>query len=346
MKRLLVGAILSLGAIAILTAAEASAGTLDNVKKKGFVQCGVSQGTTGFSLPDAQNNWTGLDVDFCRAVASAIFGDPTKVKFSPLSAQDRFTALQSGEIDILSRTTTWTMSRDTSMGFLFAGTTFYDGQGFMVRKALGVDSALKLDGAAICVAPGTTTELNLNDYFKAHGMTFKGVVIEDQSQLRQAYDEGRCDVLTTDSSILYSERSALKAPGDHIVLPEVISKEPLGPLVRQGDDAWFNVVKWTYFALLDAEELGIKQSNVEDMKKSDNPEIRRVLGVADAGGAAPGFGPGIGLEEDWVAKIVKGVGNYGEIFARNVGSGTPLNIARGVNALWKDGGLQYAPPIR
>lgn len=335
-----------LGAGAALLAAQASAGTLDEVKKKGFVQCGVSQGTAGFSLPDAQNNWVGLDVDFCRAVAAGIFGDATKVKFTPLSAKDRFTALQSGEIDILSRTTTWTMSRDTSMGFLFAGTTFYDGQGFMVRKSLGVDSALKLDGAAVCVAPGTTTELNVTDYFKAHHMNYKGVVIEDQNQLRQAYDEGRCDVLTTDSSVLYSERSALKSPDEHIILPEIISKEPLGPVVRQGDDAWFSVVKWTYFALLDAEEFGITQANVEDMKKSENPEIRRVLGVADEGGSAPGFGPGIGLEEDWVARIVKGAGNYGEIFARNVGPGTPLNIARGVNALWKDGGLQYAPPIR
>lgn len=339
-KLLLVGAAMALGT------SVASAGTLDDVKARGTVKCGVSTGTPGFSNPDAQNNWTGLDVDFCRAVASAVFNDPTKVEFVPLSAKDRFTALQSGEIDLLSRTTTWTMSRDTSMGFTFAGITYYDGQGFMVRTALGVDSALKLDGAAVCVAPGTTTELNLADYFKAHNMTYKAVVIEDQSQLRQAYDEGRCDVFTTDSSVLYSERSALKVPADHVILPEIISKEPLGPLVRQGDVGWFNVVKWTYYALLTAEEMGITQANVEEMKASPNPDIRRILGVADEGGQAAGFGPGIGLQEDWVVGIVKGVGNYGEIFARNVGEGTPLNIARGVNALWSKGGLQYAPPMR
>ncbi|KSV84177.1 amino acid ABC transporter substrate-binding protein [Sinorhizobium sp. GL28] len=345
MKQKLLNLLFGLSA-ALVAATQASAGTLDDVKKKGFLQCGVSQGVAGFSLPDSQNNWTGMDVDFCRAVAAAIFKDSTKVKFTPLSAKERFAALQSGEIDILARLTTWTMSRDTSLGFKFAGVWYYGGQGFMVRKSLGVDSALKLDGATICVAPGTTTELNLTDYFNTHNIKYQGVGIEDSNAIRQAYDEGRCDVLTSDQSILYAERLQLKNPDDHVVLPEIISKEPVGPVVRQGDDAWFNVVKWTNFALLNAEENGITQANIDDMKNSANPEIRRLLGVANADGSSAGFGTGIGLDEDWVVNIVKGVGNYGEIFDRNVGSKSPLKIDRGINALWKDGGLQYAPPIR
>jgi general L-amino acid transport system substrate-binding protein len=306
----------------------------------------VSQGLPGFSNPDSNNNWTGMDVDFCRAVAAAIFNDPTKVKFTPLSAKERFTALQSGEIDVLSRNSTWTMSRDTSLGLKFAGVMYYDGQGFMVRKSLGVDSALKLDGATVCTNTGTTTELNLADYFKANNMKYQVVAIEDSNQVRQAYDEGRCDIFTTDQSGLYAERLSLKNPEEHIVLPEIISKEPLGPVVRQGDDAWFNVIKWTYYALLNAEELGITQANVEEMKASPNPEIKRVLGVKNDDGSAAGFGPGIGLDEEWIVNIVKATGNYGEIFERNVGANTPLKIARGKNALWRDGGLQYAPPIR
>jgi len=337
--------ILGLFAGSVLTS-NALAGTLDEVKKKGFVQCGVSQGSAGFSLPDAQNNWTGMDVDFCRAVASAIFNDPSKVKFTPLSAKERFTALQSGEVDILSRTTTWTMSRDTSLGLMFAGVLYYDGQGFMVRKSLGLDSALKLDGAAVCAGTGTTTELNVSDYFRTHNMKYQSVAIDDSNQLRQAYDEGRCDVFTSDQSVLYSERLQLKSPEDHVVLPEVISKEPLGPSTRQGDDQWFNVVKWTYYALLTAEEDGVTQANLDEMLKSQNPEIQRLLGVKNADGTAAGFGSGIGLDEEWVVHIIKGVGNYGEIFDRNLGPQTPLKIARGKNALWKDGGLQYAPPIR
>jgi general L-amino acid transport system substrate-binding protein len=333
-------------AVSAVAVTAAQAGTLDDVKQKGFVQCGVSQGLAGFSLPDAQNNWTGMDVDFCRAVAAAIFNDPTKVKFTPLSAKERFTALQSGEVDVLSRNSTWTMSRDTSLGLKFAGVMYYDGQGFMVRKSLGVDSALKLDGATVCTNTGTTTELNLADYFKANNMKYQVVAIEDSNQVRQAYDEGRCDIFTTDQSGLYAERLALKNPDDHIILPEIISKEPLGPVVRQGDDAWFNVIKWTYYALLNAEELGITQANVDQMMTSPNPEIKRVLGVKNDDGSAAGFGTGIGLDEDWIVHIVKGVGNYGEIFERNVGASTPLKIARGKNALWRDGGLQYAPPIR
>jgi general L-amino acid transport system substrate-binding protein len=333
-------------AVSAVAVTAAQAGTLDDVKQKGFVQCGVSQGLAGFSLPDAQNNWTGMDVDFCRAVAAAIFNDPTKVKFTPLSAKERFTALQSGEVDVLSRNSTWTMSRDTSLGLKFAGVMYYDGQGFMVRKSLGVDSALKLDGATVCTNTGTTTELNLADYFKANNMKYQVVAIEDSNQVRQAYDEGRCDIFTTDQSGLYAERLALKNPDDHVILPEIISKEPLGPVVRQGDDAWFNVIKWTYYALLNAEELGITQANVDQMMTSPNPEIKRVLGVKNDDGSAAGFGTGIGLDEDWIVHIVKGVGNYGEIFERNVGASTPLKIARGKNALWRDGGLQYAPPIR
>lgn len=305
MARRLFGALAGFGAI-LLSSTVSSAGTLDDVKQKGFVQCGVSQGVAGFSIPDADGKWTGFDVDICRAVAAAIFNDATKVKFTPLSAKDRFTALQSGEIDLLSRTTTWTMSRDTAMGFMFPVATFYDGQGFMVRKSLGVESALKLDGAAVCSATGTTTELNLADYFRSKGMKYQGVAIEDSTQLRQAYDEGRCDVFTTEQSILYAERSSLKQPDDHVILPEMISKEPLGPMVRQGDIGWFNLVKWTAFALINAEELGITQANVDEMKSSENPEIRRVLGGKNADGAAPGFGPGIGLDEEWAAYIVKG----------------------------------------
>jgi general L-amino acid transport system substrate-binding protein len=330
----------------LIAATAATAGTLDDVKAKGFVQCGVSQGLIGFSNPDSANNWTGMDVDFCRAVAAAIFNDPSKVKFSPLSAKERFTALQSGEVDVLSRNSTWTMSRDTSLGLKFAGVMYYDGQGFMVRKDLKVDSALKLDGATVCTNTGTTTELNLADYFKANNMKYQVVAIEDANQVRQAYDEGRCDIFTTDQSGLYAERLQLKNPDDHIVLPEIISKEPLGPVVRQGDDAWFNVIKWTYYALLTTEEFGITQANVDEMKASTNPEIQRILGVKNADGSAAGFGTGIGLGEEWIVQIVKGVGNYGEIFERNVGLNTPLKIARGKNALWNQGGLQYAPPIR
>jgi len=306
----------------------------------------VSQGLAGFSNPDSQNNWTGLDVDFCRAVAAAIFNDPSKVKFSPLSAKERFTALQSGEVDILSRNTTWTMSRDTSLGLKFAGVTYYDGQGFMVRKELGVKSALELDGATVCTNTGTTTELNLADYFKANNMKYQVVAIEDSNQVRQAYDEGRCDIFTTDQSGLYAERLALKNPDDHMVLPEIISKEPLGPVVRQGDDNWFNVVKWTYYALLDAEEAGITQANIDEKLNSTDPSLLRMLGVKNSDGSAPGFGTGIGLDEEWVVHIVKAVGNYGEIFNRNVGPDTPLNISRGKNALWTQGGLQYGMPIR
>ena len=334
-----------LGAAAFgVMASAASAGTLDDVKAKGFVQCGVNTALAGFSAPDDKGEWTGLDVDFCRAVAAAIFGDGTKVKFTPLSAKDRFTALQSGEVDILSRNTTWTISRDTALGLNFAGVTYYDGQGFMInaQKLPGVNSTLQLSGASVCVQSGTTTELNLADYFKANNLEYNPVVFEKVEEANAAYDSGRCDAYTTDQSGLYAIRLTLAAPGDHVVLPEIISKEPLGPAVRQGDDQWFDVVKWTYFALLNAEELGITQANVEEMKNSPNPEIKRVLGVE----AETKIGTDLGLTNDWVVNIIKATGNYGEIFERNVGAGSPLKISRGINALWTKGGLQYGVPIR
>jgi general L-amino acid transport system substrate-binding protein len=325
----------------------AQAATLDDVKAKGHIQCGVSQGLIGFSNPDDQNNWTGLDVDFCKAVAAAVFGDATKVKYSPLNAKERFTALQSGAIDVLSRNSTWTMSRDTSLGLSFAGVTYYDGQGFMVPTKLNVKSALELNGASVCTQTGTTTELNLADYFKANKMEYKIVAFEKNEEVLKAYQEGRCDVFTTDQSGLYAEVLKFPNPADHMVLPEIISKEPLGPVVRQSDPQWFNIVKWTYYALLTAEELGVNQANLEEMKKSANPEIQRLLGVPvknpDGTEADNDFGKGIGLGPDWAVNVIKGVGNYAEIFDRNLAQ---LKIARGKNALWNAGGLQYAPPIR
>ena len=328
------------GAMLGVSAAAASAATLDDVKAKGFVQCGVNTGLLGFASTNDAGEWSGFDVDYCRAVAVAIFNDPTKVKFTPLSAKERFTALQSGEIDVLSRNTTWTMSRDTSLGLKFAGVTYYDGQGFMVKKSLGVNSALNLNGASVCTQTGTTTELNLADYFKANNMTYQVVAFEQEQEVLKAYEDGRCDVYTTDQSGIYAQRLKLAAPDDHVVLPEIISKEPLGPLVRQGDDAWFNVVKWTYYALINAEELGITSKNADEMKNSANPEVGRFMGKEGD------FGVGIGLTNEWAYQIVKHVGNYGEIFERNLGEGSQLKIARGKNALWSKGGLQYAPPIR
>jgi general L-amino acid transport system substrate-binding protein len=333
------------GAAALgLAASAASADTLADVKAKGFIQCGVNTALAGFSAPDDKGEWTGLDVDFCRAVAAAVFGDGTKVKFTPLSAKDRFTALQSGEIDILSRNTTWTISRDTALGLNFAGVTYFDGQGFMINSAKlpGVNSALQLSGASVCVQSGTTTELNLADYFKSNNLEYNPVVFEKIDEVNAAYDSGRCDAYTTDQSGLYAIRLVLASPNDHVVLPEIISKEPLGPAVRQGDDKWLDIVKWTYYALLNAEEAGITQANVEEMKNSPNPEIKRILGVE----AETKIGTDLGLTNDWVVNIIKATGNYGEIFERNVGAGSPLKISRGINALWTKGGLQYGMPIR
>lgn len=331
---------LALAAIFSLVAAIAQAGTLDQVKKRGFLACGSNTGLAGFGLPDDKGNWTGLDIDFCRAVAAAIFNDPAKAKFIPLSAKDRFTALQSGEIDVLARNTSWTMSRETGQGFLFAGVTYYDGQGFMVRKKLNLSSALELSGASVCVQQGTTTELNLADFFRGNGMNYEPVNFATLDEALKAYDAGRCDAYTTDSSGLYSQRPKLANPDEHVVLPEIISKEPLGPLVRQGDDQWFNLVKWVNFAMLNAEELGVTSKNVDEKAKSLHPEIKRLLGFEG------NFGDPLGLSEDWAYRIVKLVGNYGEVFNRNLGEGSSLKIKRGVNALWSKGGLHYAPPIR
>jgi general L-amino acid transport system substrate-binding protein len=327
-----------------LAASAASADTLDNVKSKGFVQCGVNTGLAGFSAPNNQGEWTGLDADFCRAVAAAVFGDGTKVKFTGLSAKDRFTALQSGEIDILSRNTTWTINRDTALGLNFAGVTYYDGQGFMInsKKVPGVNSALQLSGAAICVQAGTTTELNLADYFKANNLQYNPVVFEKFEEANAAYDAGRCDAYTTDQSGLYAVRLQMSSPNDHVVLPEIISKEPLGPSVRQGDDKWYDIVKWTYYALLDAEEAGVTQANVDEMKNSDNPDIKRLLGTE----AETKIGTDLGVSNDWVVNIVKAVGNYGEMFERNVGARSPIGLERRLNGLWTDGGLMYAPLLR
>ena len=331
----------ALGAVAFgAITASASAATLDDVKAKGFVQCGVSQGLAGFSNPDDKGNWTGLDVDLCRGVAAAVFGSGDKVKFTPLSAKERFTALQSGEVDILSRNTTWTMSRDTQLGLNFAGVNYYDGQGFMVRKELKVSSALELSGASICTNTGTTTELNVADYFRANKLDYEIVAFEKADEVVGAYDAGRCDVYTTDQSGLAAQRLKLTNPADHTVLPEIISKEPLGPVVRQGDDQWFNIVKWTHNAMLNAEELGVTQGNVGEMMGSDNPAVKRLLGTEGA------FGEKLGLGNDWAANIIKTVGNYGETFERNVGPETQLKLPRGVNSLWSKGGLQYAPPVR
>lgn len=330
-------AVLSFGASA------ASAATLDDVKAKGFVQCGVNTGLAGFASPDAAGNWTGFDVDYCKAIAAAVFGDATKVKYTPTTAQSRFTALQSGEVDVLARNTTWTISRDTALGFNFRTVNYYDGQGFMVTKGLNVKSALELSGAAVCVQSGTTTELNLADYFKANNLEYKPVVFEKLEEVNAAYQAGRCDVYTTDQSGLYSLRLTLTNPDDHVILPEIISKEPLGPAVRQGDDQWFDIVSWTHYALVTAEEFGITQANVDEIKStSTNPDIKRFLGVE----ADTKIGTDLGLTNDWAYNIIKGVGNYGEIFERNIGANTPLKIERGVNALWSKGGLQYAPPIR
>jgi general L-amino acid transport system substrate-binding protein len=332
------GTILALAVI--LAAQNASAQTLQAIKDRGILNCGANGTLAGFGLPDAQGNWTGLDVDVCRAIAAAIFDDASKVKFVPLSAKDRFTALQSGEVDVLVRNTTWTLSRDTSLGLNFTGVDYFDGQGFMVRKALKVNSALELNGASVCVQQGTTTELNLADFFRAHNMQLKSVTFATANEAVKAYDAGRCDAYTTDASGLYAERLRLSNPNDHIVLPEIISKEPLGPAVRHGDDQWFDIVKWVLFAMLNAEELNITQNNVDEMVKSSNPEIRRFVGTEG------NYGEQLGLTKDWAVRIIKLVGNYGESFERNVGQGSPLKIDRGLNKLWSKGGIQYAPPIR
>src|SRR6187399_35121 len=338
MKRVTLALTLALAAGLAASAAEAQ--TLKTVKERGVLSCGVSQGLPGFSAPDDKGNWTGLDVDVCRAIAAVILNDPSKVKFVPLSAKDRFTALQSGEIDLLSRNTTWTLSRDTSLGANFTGVTYYDGQGFLVRKSLKVNSALELNSASICVQQGTTTELNLADFFGANKMQLKSVTFATANEAVKAYDAGRCDAYTTDASALYAERLRVTNPDDHVILPEIISKEPLGPVVRHGDDQWYDIVKWTLFAMIDAEELNVSSKTLDEAMKSPNPEIKRFIGTEG------NYGEQLGLTKDWAVRIVKQVGNYGESFERNVGMGSPLKIERGLNKLWTKGGIQYAPPIR
>jgi general L-amino acid transport system substrate-binding protein len=324
----------------VVSGSMAGAQTLAAVKERGTVKCGVGQGLLGFSSHDDQNNWTGFDVDICRAIAAAIFGDPGKVTFIPLDAASRFTALQSGEIDLLSRNSTWTKSRETSLGLMFAGVAYYDGQGFLLRREAGIDTALQLSGKTVCTQKGTTTELNLSDYFRANDMALNVLALDTAEESRAAYEQRKCDVLTSDVSQLYAERLKLATPDSHIILPEVISKEPLGPVVRQGDDQWLNLVKWTLYALINAEELGIKSTTIDESLKSQSPDIRRLVGSEGE------FGHQLGLEPDWALRAVRAVGNYGEIFERNVGAQSRLSIPRGLNALWTRGGIQYAPPVR
>jgi len=320
----------------------ANAGTLDNVKKNGMLNCGVSTGLPGFAEVGADKKWKGLDVDMCRAVAAAVLGDATKVKIVPLTAKERFTALQSGEIDLLSRNTTWTNTRDTSLGLNFAGINYYDGQGFLVSKKLGVRSAKQLDGASVCITAGTTTELNLAEYFNLNGMKYSPITYDTADQVTKGFEAGRCDLITSDASQLYALRTKMKNPNNYKVLPQIISKEPLGPVVRQGDDVWFNIVRWSLNALKAAEEFGITSKNVDKMAKtSKNPEVKRILGVTG------NIGKNLKLDSKWAYNIIKQVGNYGESFKRNVGKGSPLKISRGLNNLWTTkGGLQYSPPFR
>jgi len=335
-QRLIAALALALATMAI----PAKADTLDIVKQRGALLCGVSQGVPGFSAPDDEGKWRGFDIDFCRAISAAVFGDADKVSYVPLSAKERFTALQSGTVDVLSRQSTWSLSRDTGMGIRFVGTAYYDGQGFMVRKSLGVDSALKLSGATVCLEQGTTTEQNVADYFSANKMQYEGVVIDSADSLIKAFDSGRCDVYTTDASALYAQRLKLTDPAAFTVLPEIISKEPLAPAVRKGDDKWFDIVRWTLFSLIEAEEEGITQANAEASLKSQNPTVRRFLGVEGDNGQQ------LGLDPAFAYNIVAKVGNYGEIFERNLGQSSQLKIARGINALWNAGGLMYAPQAR
>jgi general L-amino acid transport system substrate-binding protein len=338
MKR--IAQVLAAVAMACGAAGAAGAGTLDTVKQRGVLNCGANGNLAGFGLPDAQGNWTGLDVDYCRAIAAAIFNDATKVKFVALTATNRFTSLKNGDVDVLIRNTTWTSSRDSEQNFNAAAVNYYDGQGFMVRKSLKINSALELNDATICVQQGTTTELNLADYFRANHMKLKTAVFASLAEAIKAYETSRCDAYTSDASGLYGSRLQLAKPDDHVVLPEIISKEPFAALVRHGDDQWFDIVKWVHYAMLSAEELNVTRANVDDQLKSDIPEVKRLLGVEQ------NFGEQLGLTKDWIYRIVKQVGNYGEVFERNVGQASQLKIARGLNAMWNKGGIQYAPPLR
>jgi general L-amino acid transport system substrate-binding protein len=330
----------SIAVAAALASASASAQTLKAVKERGALTCGVSQGLYGFSAPDDKGTWSGFDVDFCRALAAAIFNDAGKVKYVPLSATERFTALKSGAVDVLSRNTTWTMSRETALGLSFPAVTYYDGQGFLVRDALKVESALELGGKTVCTQTGTTNELNAGEYFRANRMSFELATFASADESVKAYESGRCQVLTSDVSQLYAERLKLAKIADHVILPDIISKEPLGPAVRQGDDQWFNIVKWTHFAMINAEELGVSSSTIDEALRSQKPEVRRLVGTEGD------YGEQLGLTKDWAIRIIRLVGNYEEVFERNVGTGSKLGIPRGINNLWSTGGIQYAPPIR
>ena len=331
---------LALGGAILLVPAAASAQTLEKIKTRGSVSCGVNPSLLGFSTRDAQGNWSGFDIDFCRALAAAIFNDPGKVMFTPLGTAERLQALQADKIDVLSRNTTWTFSREASLKLNFAAVTYYDGQGFLVRRGKNATSALELDGASVCVQKGTTSELNLADYFRANNMKYQLVTLPDADQSLKAYDEGKCTVLTSDTSQLFAERLRLKAPDDHVVLPDIISKEPLGPYVRFGDDQWLGIVKWAHYAMVSAEELGVSSQTIDEALKSNKPDVKRLVGTDN------NYGEQVGLTKDWAVRIIKHVGNYGEVFERNVGTGSRLAIPRGINSLWTNGGIQYAPPIR
>ncbi|MBX9593732.1 MAG: amino acid ABC transporter substrate-binding protein [Roseomonas sp.] len=341
LRNWLLGACLALTGIGTGMGTAAAGPSFDAVKARGSVICGVNQGVAGFSAPDSRGEYRGLDADFCRALAAAVFGDPSKVRFVATSSQNRFTMLQSGEIDVLARNATQTLVRDTALGLNMAGVNFYDGQGFLVRRSSGVASARQLDGATVCIQPGTTSELNITDYFRANTMRFTPVLIERPDEFVAAYAAGRCDAMTQDASQLASYRAtALQNPQDHLLLPERISKEPLGPMVRHGDDQWFDVVKWVLAGLIEAEEQGITQANVEARLRDPNPGVQRMLGVT------AGFGRALGLEERWLFNAIKAVGNYGESFERHLGSGSPIGLQRGLNDLWTRGGLMYALPLR
>ena len=332
--------LLAATALSAVAVGAASAGTLDDVKARGKLNCGVSTGVAGFAAPNDAGRWEGFDVEMCRAVAVAVFNDQDAVNFVPTTSAERFTVLQSGEVDMLARNTTWTFSRDVNLGFEFTGVNYYDGQGFLIRKDMGISSALELDGASVCIQTGTTTELNLADFFRANNMEFASVVVQTSDEGVQAYEAGRCDVYTTDASGLAANRSVMADPTAHVILPEIISKEPLGPLVRHGDHQWGDVVRWTLNAMIIAEELGVTSANVDEMKDANNPEIKRLLGTEGDMGAQ------LNLSSDWAYNIVKALGNYSESFERNIGTNTPIGLERGLNALWTDGGVLYAPPMR
>jgi general L-amino acid transport system substrate-binding protein len=337
-KRIL--GIIGLAAFVAVAAQAAAAQTLDAIRDRGKLICGINPDLPGFAARDQEGAWRGFDVDFCRAVAAAIFNDADKVEFKALSNADRLTALKNGDIDLLSRNTTWTMARETALGINFAAVTYYDGQGFLVRSSLKAESALELGGKSICVQTGTTTEANLADYFRGKKLTYQLNAFPSADEALVAYNDGRCDAFTTDTSALFAERLKLAKPDEHVILPDIISKEPLSPAVRQGDDRWFKIVQWTHFVMLNAEELGVTSKTIEQAMNSDNPEIRRLVGLDGSAGTD------IGLSSDWAARIIRLVGNYDEVFERNVGTGSKLGIPRGINQLWTHGGIQYAPPIR